>query len=74
MPPTRFHDARMDRQTDGWTDRPTRYPIIQLLVWEEKIFKGFLLWLPGQQEFFMEHNYLGEFERRPPKEHYCETW
>ena len=30
---------------------------IQLVVWEEKIFKGFLLWLPWQPEFFIEHNY-----------------
>ena len=43
-------------------------------VWEEKIFKGFLLWLPWQPEFFMEHNYLKEFERGPPKEHSYENW
>ena len=42
--------------------------------WEEKIFKGFLLWLPWQPELFMEHNYLKEFERGPPKEHSCEIW
>ena len=47
---------------------------IQLAVWEEKIFKGFLLWLPWQPELFMEHNYLKEFERGPPKEHSCEIW
>ena len=47
---------------------------IQIAVWEEKIFKGFLLWLPRQPEFFMEHNYLKEFERGPPKEHSCEIW
>ena len=41
---------------------------IQLAVWEEKIFKGFLLWLPWLPELFMEHNYLKEFERGPPKE------
>ena len=41
---------------------------IQLLVWKDNIFKGFLLWLPWQ------HNYLKEFERRPPKEHSCEIW
>ena len=46
---------------------------IQLAVWE-KIFKGFLLWLPWQPELFMEHNYLKEFEREPPKEHSCEIW
>ena len=39
---------------------------IQLAVWEEKIFKGFLLRLPWQPELFMEHNYLKEFERGPP--------
>ena len=44
---------------------------IQLVVWE-KIFKGFLLWSPWQPEFFIEHNYLKEFERGPPKEHSCE--
>ena len=38
------------------------------------IFKGFLLWLPWQPELFMEHNYLKEFERGPPKEHSCEIW
>ena len=47
---------------------------IQLAVWEEKIFKGFLLWLPWQPELFMEHNYLKKFERGPPKEHSCEIW
>ena len=47
---------------------------IQLAVWVEKIFKGFLLWLPWQPELFMEHNYLKEFERGPPKEHSCEIW
>ena len=47
---------------------------IQLVVWEEKIFKGFLLWLPWQPEFFMEHNYLKESERGPPKEHSCKIW
>ena len=52
---------------------------IQLVVWEEKIFKGLLLWLtsepvPWQPEFFMEHNYLKEFERGPPKEHFGEIW
>ena len=47
---------------------------IQLAVWEEKIFKGLLLWLPWQPELFMEHNYLKEFERGPPKEHSCEIW
>ena len=47
---------------------------IQLAVWEEKIFKGFLLWLPWQPELFMEHNYLKEFERGPPKENSCEIW
>ena len=31
---------------------------IQLVVWKEKIFKGFLPWLPWQPELFMEHNYL----------------
>ena len=35
---------------------------IQLAVWEEKIFKGFLLWLPWQPELFMEHNYLNLHE------------
>ena len=45
---------------------------IQLVVWEEKIFKGFLLWLPWQPKFFMEHSYLKEFERGPPKDHSCE--
>ena len=45
-----------------------------LVVWEEKIFKGFfLLWLPWQPEFFMEHNYLNESEKGPPKEHSCEV-
>ena len=47
---------------------------IQLAVWEEKIFKGFLLWLPWQPELFMEQNYLKEFERGPSKEHSCEIW
>ena len=47
---------------------------IQLAVWEEKTFKGFLLWLPWQPELFMEHNYLKEFERGPPTEHSCEIW
>ena len=32
------------------------------MVREEKIFKGFLLWLPWQPEFFMEHNYLKELK------------
>ena len=27
------------------------------MVWEEKMFKGFLLWLLWQPELFMEHNY-----------------
>ena len=45
---------------------------IQIVVWEEKILKGFLLWLPWQPEFSIEHNYLKEFERRPLKEHSCE--
>ena len=36
--------------------------------------EGFLLWLPWQPELFMEHNYLKEFERGPPKEHSCEIW
>ena len=44
---------------------------IQVVVWEEKIFKGFLLWLPWQTEFFMELNYLKEIKRGPPKEHSC---
>ena len=35
-------------------------------------FKGFLPWLPWQPEFLMEHNYLTEFERGPPKEHSSE--
>ena len=39
------------------------------MVWEEKIFNGFLLWSPWQLEFFIEHNYLKEFQRGPPKEH-----
>ena len=47
---------------------------IQLVVWEEKIFEGFSLCLPWQPEFFMEHNYLKEFERGPSKEHSCEVW
>ena len=47
---------------------------IQLVVWEEKIFKGFLLWLLWQPEFFTEHNYLKEFEGGPPKEHSSEIW
>ena len=47
---------------------------IQLAVWEEKIFKSFLIWLPWQPELFMEYNYLKEFERGPPKEHSCEIW
>ena len=42
------------------------------MVWEEKIFKGFLLWLPWQQEFFMEQNYLKDLERGPPKKYSCE--
>ena len=33
---------------------------IQLVVWDEKIFKGFLLWLPWQPKFFIERNYLKE--------------
>ena len=44
------------------------------VVWEEEIFQGFLLWLPWEPEFFMEHNYLKEFERGSPKEHSCEIW
>ena len=39
---------------------------------KEKIFKSVLLWSPWQPEFFMEHNYLKEFEIGPPKEHSCE--
>ena len=27
-----------------------------------------------QPEFFIEHNYLKEFERRPTKEYSCEIW
>ena len=34
----------------------------QLVVWEKKIFKGFLLWLPWQPEFFMERNYLKDLK------------
>ena len=37
--------------------------IFSNLVCWEKIFKSFLLWLPWQPVFFMEHNYLKEFER-----------
>ena len=37
-------------------------------------FLRFLLWLPWQPEFFMEHGYLKEFERGPPEEHSCEIW
>ena len=44
------------------------------MVWEEEIFKGFLPWLLWQTKFFMEHNYLKEFERGPPKEHSCGIW
>ena len=47
--------------------------VIQLVVWE-KIFKVFLLCLPLQPEFFMEHNYLKEFESGPSLEHFCEGW
>ena len=47
---------------------------IQLVVWEEKIFKSFLLRWPWQRELFIEHNYLKEFERGPSKEHSCEIW
>ena len=47
---------------------------MQLVVWKEKIFKGFLLWLPWQPEFLMEHNYFKEFERGPLKKHSCEVW
>ena len=47
---------------------------IQLVVWEEKIFKGYLLTLPWLSELFMEHNYLKEFKRGPPKKHSCEVW
>ena len=36
-----------------------------------RFLKVFLLWLSWQTEFFMEHNYLTEFERGPPKEHSC---
>ena len=39
-----------------------------------RFLKVFLLWLPWQPELFMEHNYLTEFERGPPKEHSCEIW
>ena len=46
--------------------------VVQLVVWEEKIFKKFLLWSPCQREFFIEQNYLKEFEREQPKEHSCE--
>ena len=41
---------------------------------EEKILKDFLVWLPWQPEFFMEHTYLKEFARGPPKKHSCEIW
>ena len=44
------------------------------MVWEGKIFEGFLLWLPWQPEFYTEHNYLKEFDRGPPKKHSCEVW
>ena len=47
---------------------------IQIAVWKEKIFKGSLLWLPWQPEFFVENNYLKEFKRGPPNEHFCEIW
>ena len=40
------------------------------MVWE-KIFKCFLLWLPWQTEFLMEHNSLKEFKKGPPREHSC---
>ena len=33
-----------------------------------KVFLHWLpLWLPWQPEFFMEYNYLNEFERGPPR-------
>ena len=48
--------------------------VIQLVVLQEKIFKGFLLWLPCHSELFTEHIYLKEFERGPPKEHSSEIW
>ena len=44
---------------------------IQSVVWED-FLSFFLLWLPWQPEFFMEHNYLKEFESGPPLEHSCE--
>ena len=31
--------------------------------WFGRFLKVYLLWLPWQPEFFMEHNYLKEFER-----------
>ena len=39
-----------------------------------RFLKVFLLWLPWQPEFFMEHDYLKEYERGPPKEHSSEIW
>ena len=39
-----------------------------------RFLKVFLLWLPWLPEFFMELNYLKEFEGVPPKEHSCEIW
>ena len=73
-------NARTHGRTDARTDARThdgpwhKLVAIQLAVWEEKIFKGFLLWLPWQPELYMEHNYLKEFERGPPKVHSCEIW
>ena len=40
--------------------------------WRRKFLKVFLLSLPWQPEFFVEHNDLNEFKRGSPKEHSCE--
>ena len=70
--PDARHRAITIAHSEHFLLRQANNNAIQLVAWEEKIFNlFFLLWLP---EFFMEHNYLKEFERGPPKEHSCEIW
>ena len=44
------------------------------ILFGRRFLKIFLLWLPWQPEFFMQHNYLKEFEGGSHKEHSCEIW
>ena len=40
----------------------------------EEDFLSFSYWLPWQPEFLMEFKFLNNFERGPPKDHFCKVW